>query len=437
MIITKMSMSRRTVLRGTGAILALPLLDAMVPALSAMANTAANPVRRFGAVYVPNGMAMRYWTPATEGTTFDLSPIMRTLAPFQNQIIVLSGLNGPRGGDHASGSTAFLTGIPNERNGSAQPTRLKVGVSMDQVLAKEFGQHAPLSSLELGLDEVTGSCEPNIPCIYENTISWRGERTPMQMEINPRVVFERMFGDGGTTDPSVRLARFKRDQSILDSVTEAAADFQRNVGPSDRLKIAEYLDAVRDMERRIQTAEAQGVKEVPAMVQPAGIPATFAEHARLMYDLQVLAYQADLTRVTTFMIGRELTGRAYPEIGVANAHHPLSHHLYDPQRILALSKINTYHVTLFAEYLKKLQSTPDGDGSLLDHVIILYGAGMSDSNGHDNDNLPLLVAGGGFRDPQGWASSEVCGRSIAEPVGDADGQTRCAGCGDRRQYRRA
>ena len=396
MIVVKKSLSRRTVLRGMGVTLALPLLDAMVPALSALTKTAASPVRRFSAVYVPNGITMEDWTPAAEGTAFELTPILKPLEPVRDRLLVISGLNGPPGQDHYGASTGFLTGM--EDGGRArrgEPRRgLRAGVSVDQLAAQELGRHTELASLELavdGMEETTGSA-------YTSTISWRSPTQPLPMENNPRRVFERLFGDSGTTDPKARAALRRRERSILDSVTEAAGSLQREVGPGDRVKIREYLEAVRDTERRIQNADAQGARELPLVARPAGIPPTFEEHASLLFDLQLLAYQSDLTRVITFMLGRELTGRTYPELGVLEAHHPLSHHSYDPAKIAGITRINTFHLSLFAKHLKKLQSTPDGDGSLLDHMLVLYGSGMSDGNSHDLNNVPLVLAGGAASD---------------------------------------
>ncbi len=394
MIISKKAIPRRAVLRGIGATLALPLLDGMVPALSAIRNTPAKGMRRFGVVYVPNGMAMEYWTPKGEGTAFELSPILQPMAPFRDRTLVLTGLNpGPGGGAHAGASTKFLTGVPGKMTDGAE---ILSGTSIDQFLGKELGQYTQLSSLELALDgrDFAGSCDAGFSCAYTNTISWRTPTTPLPMENNPRVVFERLFGDSGSTDPAVRLARIKEDRSILDSVTEKVADLQRGIGPEDRHKISQYLDAVRDVERRIQKAEEQNSRELPVVQQPAGVPATFDEYMRLMFDLQLLAYQVDLTRVVTFMVGREISGRTYNEIGIPDAHHPLSHHLDDPTKIGTMSKINTYHVQLFADFLEKMRSTPDGDGSLLDHSLLLYGAGMSNSNAHAPINLPIMVVGG-------------------------------------------
>jgi hypothetical protein len=390
MIITKMSVPRRTFLRGMGATLALPLLDAMVPALHAVAKSAANPVRRLGVIYVPNGMAMQHWTPTTEGSAFDLPPVLQPLAPFRERLLIVSGLNGPAGGGtHTGASTRFLTGVKAETDGTA-------GISMDQMVAKELGQQTQLASLELALDgrDNSGTCEGKYICAFTNTISWRSRATPLPMENNPRAVFERLFGDSGSTDPKQRLRAMRTDRSILDSVTETVADLQQKLGPGDRRKIQEYLEAVRDLERRIQKAEEQSGKELTPVDQPAGVPATFEEHARLMFDLQVLAYQCDLTRVITFMMGRAFSGRTYPEIGVPEAHHPLSHHQNDPTRIASLAKVNTYHTTLLNYYLDKLNATADGEGSLLDHLTLMYGAGMSDSNAHDYHRLPVLLAGG-------------------------------------------
>ena len=393
MIITKKAIPRRTVLRGIGATLALPLLDGMVPALSAIRNTPARGMRRFGVVYVPNGMAMEYWTPEAEGTAVELSPILQPMTPFRDRTLVLTGLNPGPGSGHSGASTKFLTGVPGKMTHGAE---IQAGVSIDQFLGRALGQHTQLSSLELALDgrDFAGSCEARFSCAYTNTISWRTPTTPLPMENNPRVVFERLFGDRSSTDPGVRLARIKEDRSILDSVTEKVADLQRGVGPQDRAKISQYLDAVRDVERRIQRAEEQNSRELPVVQQPAGIPPTFDEHVRLMFDLQLLAYQVDLTRVVTFMLGRELSGRTYNELGIPDAHHSLSHHLDDPTRIGTMSKINTYHVSLFADFVEKMRSTPDGDGSLLDHSLLLYGAGMSNSNAHAPINLPLMVVGG-------------------------------------------
>jgi hypothetical protein len=396
MIITNKAIPRRTILRGLGASLALPLLDAMVPAFAAPRTSASSPAR-LGVVYVPNGMVMNDWLPETEGDGFAFKPIMKPLEPFRDQLVVLSGLRGVESeGPHARASTRFLTGVPSRRADGAD---LHAGVSMDQIVARVQGQHTQLASLELAIDgrDFAGSCDDGFSCAFTNTIVWSGESTPLPMENNPRVVFERLFGDTGSTNPSVRRARLLRDASLLDSVTERAADLQRGLGTQDRSKLDQYLAAVRDIERRIQKAEEQSSRELPVIEQPAGVPATFGEHVRLMFDMQLLAYQTDMTRVVTFMLGREITGRTYAEIGVPDAHHPISHHQRDPEKFVKLTKINTYHVTLFAEFLEKLRQTPDGDGSLLDHITLIYGAGMADSNTHGSKNLPIVLVGGGTK----------------------------------------
>ena len=395
MVISRMSLPRRTFLRGMGAALALPLLDAMVPALTAVVNTAASAVSRLGIVYVPNGMAMGSWTPAAEGTAFDLPPILQPLTPFKDQLLVLSNLRGaPGGGSHAGAATRFLTGVV-----ARQPrgTGVLASVSMDQLAARQMAKETQLASLELGLDsrDFVGTCDAGYACAYSNTISWRGATTPLPMENDPRAVFERLFGDSESTNPAARMASSRRNRSILDSVTEKAARLGRDLGAQDRTKLNEYLEAVRDVERRIQKAEEQNANELPVVDQPAGVPATFEEHAKLMFDLQVLAFQCDLTRVMTFMIGRELSGRSYPQIGIPDAHHPLSHHEGDPAKIAVMAKLNAYHVSQFSYFVQKLKSTPDGDGTLLDHSMILYGAGMSESNEHYPYNLPILLLGSG------------------------------------------
>jgi hypothetical protein len=392
-IVTRKSLPRRTFLRGMGVTMALPLLDAMVPALTAMAQTPANPVRRLGVIYVPNGMSMSSWTPRSAGTAFELTPILQPLAPFRDRMIVFSGLDGQRNApsqaSHAAASTRFLTGVPGRQTSET----MEAGPSIDQIAARAFGEFTPLASLELAVDarDISGSCD-GASCAFLNTLSWSSATTALPTEHDPRVVFERMFGETGSTDSAVRLAGLRRHRSILDSITEAVVDLGSGLGPGDRLKVDEYLTAVRDIERRIQKSEERGAT-VPVVTQPTGIPQAFEDDVSLLFDLQVLAYQSDVTRVITFMIGREFSSRAYPQIGVAEAHHPLSHHQNDPEKIALLAKVNTYHTTLFASYLEKLRSTPDGDGSLLDHLLLLYGSGISDSNRHDPDNLPLLLLG--------------------------------------------
>jgi hypothetical protein len=400
MIVTRKAIPRRTVLRGLGATLALPLLDSMVPAFTSL-RAAASPVRRLGVVYVPNGVVMKNWTPAAEGA-FEMTPTLEPLAPFKDRLLVLSGLNSkpPAGltganiGVHARASTRFLTDVPPKHTNNAE---IHAGVSMDQMFAKQAGQETQLSSLELCLEgrDFAGSCDVGYSCAYSNTISWNSPTTPLPMEHNPRVVFERLFGDAGSTDPAARVSRGQKDRSLLDSVTEKANRLGRRVGSTDRAKLGEYLEAVRDIERRIQKAERQSATELPLVDQPAGIPAAFADHVRLMFDLQVLAYQSDLTRVMTMMLGREISGRTFPEIGVHEAHHPTSHHNNDQTKIANLAKINAYHASLFTYFVEKLAATPDGDGTLLDHIVLIYGYGMADGNAHAPTNLPILVLGGG------------------------------------------
>src|SRR5438067_3161530 len=398
MFISKKAIPRRTVLRGIGATLALPFLDSMMPALSAMAKTASKPVNRFGVMYVPNGMIMKNYLPAVEGNAFELTPTLSTLAPFREQMLVLSGLActptpGRPGGAHAKASTRFLTDV----SPPTSETFLDAGISVDQIIAREMGQHTQLASLELAIEsgETAGACDVGFACAYTNTISWRSANTPLPTQNNPRAVFERLFGDSGSTDPKARLARIRQDKSVLDSVIEEAGHLRGALGPGDRTKLVEYLDAIRDVERRIQKAEEQSGLALPLVDHPAGIPATFDEHVKLMCDLQVLAYQADMTRVVTFMLGREFSGVTYPQIDVPDAHHPITHHQQEPEKIAKVAKINAYHVTQFAYLLDRLRSTPDGDGSLLDHMIMMYGTGMGDCNAHDPRNIPMLLAGGG------------------------------------------
>jgi len=392
MIITRKTIPRRTLLRGLGAALALPLLDSMVPA---MANTATRPVRRLAVVYVPNGMRMDHWTPTTVGSGFTLPSILQPLEPFRDQLNVLSGLHGVDGeGPHARASTRFLTGVASTRDDGSN---IKAGISMDQIAGRVLGRETQLATLELAIDgrDFAGSCDEGFSCAYTNTISWANETTPLPMENNPRAVFERLFGDSESTDPMVRKARLAKDASLLDSVTERAHELSRQLGAGDQIRLNQYLDAVRDIERRIQMAESQSDRELPLLTQPAGIPDTFREHASLMFELMALAFETDMTRVATFMLGREITGRTYAEIGVADAHHPISHHQRDPVKLEKLLKINRYHMTFFAEFLERLRTTPDGDGSLLDSSMIIYGAGMADSNSHYSGELPILLAGAG------------------------------------------
>jgi len=398
--LTTKSLPRRTILQGLGATMALPFLEAMLPAFSLRARAAAKPVHRFQTFYVPNGMAMEYWSPKGEGSDFELSPILEPLAPYRNQMLVLSGLRANWNYIHAGASGSFLTGTT---RGGRNEVEIIADVSMDQLLARRFAKETQVASLELAMDAPAnaGACTGNLSCAYTHTISWRSATQPLPMEYNPRAVFEKLFGDSGSTERAAREARLRQHKSILDSVRDKLAHLKRELGPQDQVKVDEYAEAIRDVERRIQKAEEQHGAELPAMEQPQGVPAVFEDHLALMLDLQLLALQSDLTRVISFMISKEQSARPYPQIGVPEAHHPLSHHDNHPELIERMSKINRYHTELFSRYLAKLRATPDGDGSLLDHMTILYGSGISNSTRHSGDNLPLLVVGGGAGRLQG------------------------------------
>ena len=402
MIITKKTLPRRTILRGLGAAVGLPLLDAMVPPLTALAQTPATPAPRLGFVYIPNGVAMNaevnHWKPVGEGTAFEFSTILTPLVPFRDHLTIVSGLSqraaeGVDDGAHSRAAAGWLSGIGAKQ---AQGANVRGGTTVDQVAAAVLGRDTRLPSLELAIDSFSssqvGNCDNGYDCVYLNTLAWQTPTTPLPMERHPAVVFERLFGDGGTA--AERRAEMGRDRSILDVVTGDIAALQRTVGGSDRARVDEYLDSVREIERRLQVTQRAADQELPPFERPTRIPLDFAEHTKLMFDLQWLAYQADVTRVTTFMLGRELGGRSYPELGVPVNHHGLSHHQDDPEKLANLAKINTYHVELFAYFLEKLQSTPDGDGSLLDHVVLLYGGGLGDPNQHSHVNLPLALVGG-------------------------------------------
>ena len=386
------SMPRRTVLKGMGAAVALPFLEAMLPASTLLA--ADKPVRRFQAFYTPNGMAMEYWTPKTEGADFEMTPILEPLAAYRDQITVFSGLRASWNYIHAGASSCFLTGTP---RGGRTEIEIIADVSIDQLMARHFAKETQLASLELSMDQPAnaGACTGVLSCAYTHTISWRNSTQPLPMEWNPRSVFEKLFGDSGTTDPRLREARLQQHKSILDSVNEKIAKLKRELGPADQSRVNEYTEAIRDVELRIQRAEEQKDIELPTIDQPQGAPPVFEDHLELMLDMQILAFRSDLTRVISFMISKEQSARAYPQVGVSEAHHPLSHHNNIPALVEKLSHINRYHTTLFAGYLKKLRATPDGDGSLLDHMMILYGSGISNSNAHAADNLPQLLVGGG------------------------------------------
>lgn len=392
------SLPRRTVLKGVGATLALPFLEAMLPASTLRA--AAKPVRRFQAFYTPNGMAMDYWSPKTEGANFEITPILEPLAPYRDQMLVFSGLRASWNYIHAGASGCFLTGTP---RGGKTEIEIIADVSIDQLMARHFARETQLGSLELSMDQPAnaGACTGVLSCAYTHTISWRSPTQPLPMEWNPRSVFERLFGDSGTTDARMREARLQQHKSILDSVNEKISRLKNELGPGDQSRVNEYTEAIRDVELRIQRAEEQKDVELPAIDQPQGAPPVFEDHLNLMLDLQILAFRSDLTRVISFMISKEQSARAYPQIGVSEAHHPLSHHNNIPELVAKMSKINRYHTTLFSQYLKKLKETPDGDGSLLDHMMILYGAGISNSNAHAADNLPQLLVGGGSGELKG------------------------------------
>ncbi|MGE3512190.1 MAG: DUF1552 domain-containing protein [Vicinamibacterales bacterium] len=393
-VIFSKALSRRTLIRGMSATLALPLLDAMVPAWAARAHASGTPIHRFQTFYVPNGMAMEFWTPRGEGRSFELSPIQEPLTAYRDKIIVLSGLRASWNYIHAGASGSFLTGTP---RGGRNEVEIVADVSMDQLLARHFARETQLASLELSMDPPAnaGACTGNLSCAYTHTISWKSATQPLPMDYNPRSVFEKLFGDSGSTDRRVRDARLRQHRSILDSVNDKLAALKRDLGPSDQQRINEYAESIRDVERRIQRAEEQRDLELPAMEQPQGVPPAFEAHLELMFDLQLLAFQSDLTRVISFMISKEQSARPYPQIGIPEAHHPLSHHGDAPDLVARMSKINRYHAELFAKYVERLHRTPDGDGTLLDHTTILYGSGISNSNAHSGVNLPLMLVGGG------------------------------------------
>ena len=403
MFVSKLALPRRTFLRGMGATLALPLLDAMVPALTAQSRTAARPIRRLSYVYLPNGVArnftgINYWTPLGEGSSFEFSPILTPLAPYRDRLVVVSGLaqhqadafDDGANGDHTRGTSSWLTGVHPKRTEGAD---IRNGVSADQIAATELGKDTPLPSLELAIDLnfLGGQCENSYACVYMNTLSWRNATTPLPTENNPRIVFERLFGDGGS--PEQRLAQARQNRSILDSVMSDLQRLQSTLGPSDRTKVSDYVDSVREVERRIQGVEKRNVSDLQDLNQPSGIPERFDEHVKLMYELQWLAYRADITRVVSFMLGRELNFRTYPEIGITEGHHGLSHHQDNPNQLTKYAKLNTYQTELFSWFLDKLKSTPEGDGTLLDHSLFLYGASLSNPNLHAHYDLPLVLVG--------------------------------------------
>lgn len=395
MIVMKKALPRRTFLRGLGVALALPLLDAMIPCLTAQADTPASPsrLRRLGFVFMPMGCDVTRWTP--KGNHFDeLSPTLAPLEPIKQHVTAITNLELQNAypGTHATSNAAFLSAATAKRTES---TDYYLGTTVDQIAAKEIGQATQLPSLELSMDllSTVGQCDNGYACVYQNNLSWSSPTTPLPAEAHPRIVFERLFGEGGSA--AQRRAALKKRASLLDALTEEINRLKGSLGPADQAKVSQYLDTIREVERRIQKAEASTKENpLPDLDRPVGVPAAYADHARLMFDLQLLALQGDVTRVITFQLARETSNRTYPEIGVPDPHHPLTHHGNDPEKIAKVAKINRFHVSLFAEFLQKLAATPEGGGTLLDHVLYLYGSGMGNPNVHDHTNLPILVAGG-------------------------------------------
>jgi hypothetical protein len=397
MFITKKHLSRRTFLHAAGATMALPLLDSMIPAMTAQPRTAAGASSRLGFVYLPHGAIMDRWTPKTEGAGYEFPSIIQPLEKFRNQINVISGTHHQAADSsavHSLSPTTWLSGI---RPKATQGTDAFAGVTADQFAAQQIGQDTLLPSLELGTEDhsgLIGSCDRDYGCIYMNTISWRTATTPLPMEINPRKVFERMFGRGGST--AERIAQGQEDRSILDLFTRQAADLQKKLGSSDRAAINDYMESVREVERRVQRMSVEGsATDVPIPAAPTGIPYSYEEHVMMMYDLMVLAYQADVTKVVSYMLAREISNRTYPQVGVSDGHHAISHHSNQAAKMDKCAKIQTYHTTLFGRFLDKMAATKDGDGSLLDHTILVFGSNMSNSNAHNHFPLPNLVIGGG------------------------------------------
>lgn len=396
MVITKRALPRRTVLRGIGAALTLPLLDAMVPARTALADTPAAParLRRLGFVFMPMGSDITRWTPPDPNRLDRLSPSLAPLEPVKQHVTVVSNLEllNAYPGTHSSSNSAFLSAAKAKHTESSD---YFLGTTVDQVAAREIGGETPLPSLELAIDlmSTVGQCDNGFACVYQNCLSWSSPTTPLPAEAHPRLVFERLFGEGG--GPAERRAALEKRASLLDAVSDELSRLQRQLGPADRARVSGYLESVREVERRIQRAEAAAKQDtLPDLDRPVGVPAAYADHVRLMFDLQVLAMQGDITRVITFQMARETSNRTYPEIGVPDPHHPLTHHGNDPDKIARMAKINQHHVSLFAYFLQRLKATREGDGSLLDHSLLLYGSGMGNPNVHDHVNLPILVAGG-------------------------------------------
>jgi hypothetical protein len=401
MMLTQKALARRTFLRGAGVTMALPLLDAMVPALRATRLSAANPATRLGFVYVPNGIIQKAWLPSKAGVGYEFATTMKPLEPFRDKMLVLSNLmqNGGRAlgdgaGDHARAGATWLTGVHPKRT---EGSDLRAGISADQVAAREFGKKTQFGSLEIGLEEpsLAGNCDSGYSCAYTNTISWRSPTTPNPMEVNPRAVFERLFGDGESTDPQARLKVMNEDRSLLDFVRGDIARLQPSLGARDKSKLEEYLEGIRDIERRIQKAEEQSASvQMPLLERPSGIPDDFEDHAKLMSDLMVIAFQTDMTRVISFMMAREGSNRSYRSVGVPDGHHSVTHHQNDPEKIAKTMKIDQLHVKTFSYLVNKMDATKDGDGTLLDHSMLLFGSSISDGNAHTHHDLPLVLVGG-------------------------------------------
>jgi hypothetical protein len=404
MIVTRKHLARRTFLKGMGAVVALPVLDAMTPAFAAP-RQAARPVR-LAFTYVPNGVTMADWTPKAAGAAFEFTRVLKPLERFREDTLVLSGLahrngyalgDGP--GDHARAGASYLTGVHPRKTAGAD---IQNGISVDQVAAQHLGTQTRFASLELGCDDsrTVGNCDSGYSCAYTNSLAWRGPSTPMPPETNPRLVFERLFGDIDTSlSPEARERRLRHRRSILDLVAARTTELSADLGASDRRKLDEYLTSIREIERRIERAEQDMTGLTPTIDKPTGIPVLYQDYVNLMFDLQLIAFQADQTRIVTMMMGREGSMRTYPEIGIPDPHHPLTHHRGNAEWIEKVTQVNTLHMQLFAGFVEKLKNTPDGDGSLLDHSMIVYGSGLADGNRHTHEDLPVLLVGrgGGFR----------------------------------------